>query len=335
MNYIGSKYSLNSFLEDKIIDFTGINNFNEITFADLFAGTGVVGLNFKKLGAKIIYNDIQNYSYAICKNFAIGSYKINFNLFDYFNQLPLKKGFIYNNFCAGSGSGRLYFSDENGQKCDAIRQSLQELFESKQIDENTYYFYLASLINAIDKVANTTSVYGAFLKVLKKSALKKLLLEPLPIIKGKEGQAYNLNANDCIRKIKGDILYLDPPYNARQYHSNYHLLETISKYDNPKLLGITGLREGNSQKSDFCSVKKVATAFEEIINNAKFRFVFLSYNNEGLMTIETIKSIMEKYGKYKQYTQVYKRYKADKNENRKIKNNETIEYLHCLEKEVY
>ena len=114
------------------------------------------------------------------------------------------------------------------------------------------------MINSIDKHANTASVYGAFLKSLKKSAVKDFELELLPIIDGnKDGKVYNEDINILIKKIKGDILYLDPPYNARQYSANYHLLETISKYDNPIIKGKTGLRDYSNQKSKFCSKSQV------------------------------------------------------------------------------
>ena len=138
--------------------------------------------------------------------------------------------------------------------------------------------------------------------------------------------------NDVIKEVTGDVLYLDPPYNARQYCSNYHVLETIAKYDNPVLSGVTGLRDTGEQKSEFCSKRTVEKVFEDLIMNAKFKYIFLSYNNEGLMSLETIKRIMEKYGDYSLYTKSYKRFKADKDENRNTGSNQTIEYLHCLKK---
>ena len=190
---------------------------------------------------------------------------------------------------------------------------------------------LASLINSIDKYANTASVYGAFLKQIKKSAAKDFELELLPIIPGdKESEAHNENINDLIKKIEGDILYLDPPYNARQYCTNYHVLETIARYDDPKLKGKTGLREYSKQKSDFCSPRTVVNAFEEVIRESNFDYIFLSYNNEGLMPFNVIKSVMEKYGKYEMFTKDYRRFKADTDENRNHKSDKTIEYLHCL-----
>lgn len=207
------------------------------------------------------------------------------------------------------------------------------IISTKKINKNQYYFFLSSLINSIDKYANTASVYGAFLKHIKKSAEKKFVLDLLPIVDGcNTGRVYNKNISDIIKEIQGDVLYLDPPYNERQYCSNYHVLETIARYDNPILKGKTGLRDYKSQKSEFCSKKTVETAFENLIANANFKYIFLSYNNEGLMSLDTIKKIMSKYGEYSIYTQEYRRFRADKKENRNHIANSTTEYLHCLKK---
>lgn len=329
MNYIGSKYSLMDFLTETIATVAGTQT-NKV-FADLFAGTGVVGKTFKEKGYKVISNDIQYYSYVINKHLIENIPPLDIKKLEYINELGETEGFIYKNYCVGSGSGRNYFTDSNGKKCDSIRIELERLKNSGEIDESQYYYLLASLINSIDKYANTASVYGAFLKQIKKSAAKDFELELLPIIPGdKESEVHNENINDLIKKIEGDILYLDPPYNARQYCTNYHVLETIARYDDPELKGKTGLREYSKQKSDFCSPRTVVNAFEEVIKEANFNYIFLSYNNEGLMPLDVIKSIMEKYGKYEMFTKDYRRFKADADENRNHKSDKTIEYLHCL-----
>ncbi|TFZ39160.1 modification methylase [Soehngenia longivitae] len=330
MNYIGSKYSLIDFLQDTISQVTGYKNGNGMIFGDLFAGTGIVGATYKQNGWKVIANDIQYYSYILTKHYIENCPPIDTSLIDELNALEGIDGFVYNNYCEGSGSGRNYFTNSNGRKCDAIRMHIQKLFDSKQISESEYIFYLASLINSIDRYANTASVYGAFLKHIKKSAQKELILEPLPLIDGPKGSVYNRDINELCREISGDVLYLDPPYNTRQYCSNYHVLETIARYDNPELSGITGLRKSDDQKSKFCSKRTVVETFDDLIKHANFKYIFLSYNNEGLMPLDVIKKIMSKYGEYSFYTKEHRRFKADKEENRNISADSTLEYLHCL-----
>jgi len=333
MNYIGSKYSLLDFLETTIEDVTGYKDGDNYVFADLFAGTGIVGQTYKAKGCTVISNDIQYYSYVLNKHYIENIPELSIDLLDALNNLTPVEGFIYNNYCKGSGSGRNYFTNENGMKCDAIRIELEKLHATEQISDHLYYYYLASLVNSIDKYANTASVYGAFLKHIKKSAQKEFQLELLPVIPGRVGNAYNEDINSLVRIISGDVLYLDPPYNARQYCSNYHVLETIAKYDNPELSGVTGLRDSSEQKSKFCSKRTVVKTFEDLIKNTQFKYIFLSYNNEGLMSLETIKEIMSRYGEYSFFTKEYRRFKADKDENRNIAAYSTTEYLHCLIKQ--
>ena len=352
MNYIGSKLSLLEFLEESINKVVG-KNCN--TFCDLFAGTGAVGSFFKKKGYKIISNDIQYYSYVLNRHY-IGNHKElpflelikkipelrkiqtkNRKDFvcDYLSKLKGKKGFIYKNYCFGGTKGkkeqRQYFSDENGERCDAIRQKIESWKKEKLISDNEYYFLVTSLLESIDKYANTASVYGAFLKQLKKSAQNSLVLKPATlIINEQEHEVFNEDINDVLGKVSGDILYLDPPYNQRQYATNYHMLETIAKYDNPEIHGKTGLREYESQKSLYCSRLQVKEVFKDLILRAKTKYIFLSYNNEGLMTHNDIKEIMSQRGEYGYFTKEYGRFKADKNENRNHKANKTLEYLHYV-----
>ena len=298
---------------------------------DAFAGTGAVGSFFRRKGHEVIANDIQYYSYVLNRNL-IQNPVLTLDKLDYLNGLEGRDGFIYSTYCTGSGSGRMYFSDDNGRRCDAIRQEIERMYHAEEINENEYYAYLAALLEAIDKVANTASVYGAYLKALKKSAQKSMKLVQIPASSEIPGRVYNTDINTLIHDISGDILYLDPPYNTRQYASNYHLLETIARYDSPVVYGKTGLRDSTAQKSKYSSKRTVASEFEDIIKNAQFRVVILSYNNEGLMQPETVQNIMSKYGTYYLREKEYRRFKADKTENRNHKATATKEYLHVLVK---
>ena len=332
MNYIGSKFRLFDFINTTIRSVVG-EDLSEKIFCDIFAGTGIVGRNFKNSVKKIIANDFENYSYILNKNYIENHKEIpnKEKYIDKLNNVNIIEGFIYKNYCAGSGSGRQYFSNENGKKIDAIRQLIEIWKMNKKISKNLYYFLMASLLESADKVANTASVYGAFLKHLKQSAQKKMVLESAEfIVNDNEHEVFNEDSNILIKQIEGDILYLDPPYNSRQYGANYHLLNTISLYDYFEPKGKTGLRD--YQKSQFCSKNTVKKVFEELIKNANFKYIFLSYNNEGLMSVEEIKNIMSKYGKYDLTVKNYQRFRADKEKIRNHKANKTEEYLHILEK---
>jgi adenine-specific DNA-methyltransferase len=332
MNYIGSKQKLSSFIKNAVYSVAG-QDLSDMIFCDLFAGTGIVGRVFKLEVKQVISNDFEYYSYVLIRNY-IGNYcpvTEEERLIEELNNLKPVKGFIYRNYCAGGGTGRQYFSDENGKKIDAIRQEIEKWKEEKAIDEDAYYFLLASLLESADKVANTASVYGAYLKHLKKTAQKPLILERAGFeTNGTKHLVFQEDSNMLIKDIEGDILYLDPPYNSRQYGANYHLLNTIAKYDNFEPKGKTGLRD--YKKSAYCSKSEVKDSFEELIRNARFRYIFLSYNNEGLMSAEDVKTIMGKYGSYSIKKTGYQRFKADTDNNRNHKAEKTEEYLHILVK---
>jgi adenine-specific DNA-methyltransferase len=179
------------------------------------------------------------------------------------------------------------------------------------------------------------STYGAYAKKLKSNSEKDIFFA-LP--KAAEKASYfndvwMCDSNELIKNISGDILYLDPPYNNRQYGSNYHVLNSIAVGEAPETDSVTGVKAEEYNKSDYCREKTVGKALDELIANAKFEWIFLSYNNEGLLSFDEIKAIMSKYGDYSVEGTEYQRYKADN--NRKQSANGVVEYIHILHKGVF
>ncbi len=331
MNYIGSKNKLSSFIFDTVSEVVG-SNLSQMLFCDLFAGTSIVGQTFKPYVKSVIANDVEYYSYVLNRNYIGNSTPFPSEvLVEQLNALKGEKGFVFEEYSENGKAGRTYFTSENGGKIDAIRKQIEQWKQTSEISENTYYFLLASLLESADKIANTASIYGAYLKQIKPSASKKLVLRPANFQHSEnEHQVFQEDGNFLIKKIAGDILYLDPPYNARQYGANYHVLNTIAKYDTFVPRGKTGLRD--YYKSDYCKKNEVLEAFTNLIEDAQFRYIFLSYNNEGLMTQEEVEKTMKRFGKYSLKTKEYRRFKADKTENRNYKATQTVEFLHILEK---
>ncbi len=345
MNYIGSKLTLLPFLEHT---FRQIAEGDEKIFCDIFAGTGAVGRHFKGLGFQIIASDIQYYAYALNKayieinetpDFAklsayydgkIAKYRSLLNdssqeILAFINDLPGMSGFITKNY--SPAGGRLYYTEENAQKADAIRQAIETWRATGLITESEYFYVLCSLLEAIDQVANTASVYGAYLKKFKASANKPLRLKPLELKNHVQGcKVWNRDANDLIKEIECDVLYLDPPYNHRQYGANYHVLETIAAYDDPQLKGITGMRE--YPKSSFCRQDAAHAAMRNLIREARAKHILVSYNDEGVMSLDEIQDLLSLRGEPKLFQTNYSRFKADN--AREYKRASTIEYVHYV-----
>ena len=190
-----------------------------------------------------------------------------------------------------------------------------ELWKTKKIiNENEYFILLACLIETVPFYANISGVYATFQKKWDKRAVKKMMLRPIEFIVNKrENFTYNENSTQLLNKVKADIFYLDPPYNQRQYAPNYHLLETIAKYDNPIIKGIGGIRDYQNQKSKFCNATTAIQELNNIAQKGKFKTLVLSYNTEGIMKQENIISTLEKYGNVELVEFQYLRFKSNNN----------------------
>ncbi len=242
MRFIGNKTNLLNDIQKVIKENC---DGSEKVFCDLFSGTSSVA-RFFKMNTKIISNDMLYFSYVLQKatiqNNQIPEFKkvkIALNIkdvFDYLENAPIdiKDGFVYSNYSPHEKCERMYLTTENAQRIDFIRTTIEQWKNEELINENEYYYLLASLLEGIPFVSNITGTYGAYLKEWDRRALKKFELIRLNVIDNNcDNECYNTDSNKLIEQISGDILYLDPPYNERQYLPNYHLLETIAKYDNP------------------------------------------------------------------------------------------------------
>ena len=336
MRYIGNKSKVLNEI-DKLIDKKGLNK-KGLTFFDAFTGTATVAHHYKNR-YHLIANDNLYFSYVIAEaklnsKSAIFE-KLGFNPFDYFNKVDTSNyiGFITKNF-APILSNRMYFSDENARFIDFIRQTINDWYISDKISENEKYFLIASLIESVSKVANVAGVYGSFLKTWDPRAVKKMAYNPIdtePYVDDL-AEIYNDDILNVIKKVKGDILYLDPPYTKNQYSTQYHLLETIALYDNPILKGKTGARNMQMYTSDFSREGNVQVAFEELIANANFKHIILSYSSDGLMSKEYIESILKRYGKKETFEFIKFSYRQYKNSKSTARDNH-YEYLFYIEKD--
>ena len=329
MRYYGCKTKLLDFIENTV---KGFDLYEGAKFLDLFTGTTAVAKHFKKLGYTVIANDNLEFCYALAKTYielndypkfrglrklikAFPGQKEHERVINYLNSLLPLPGFIFQNYCPGGTGGlRRYFTDENGKKIDAIRAKLKEWKESKSITEPEFYFLLTSLIEAINLVSNVAGTYAAYLKTWDKRALKSINLVPPEIIPSKKkNKAFKMDANDLVKKMSTDILYLDPPYNARQFASNYFLLELIAEGNFDKNIepnNKTGIYFDESKKSLYSQKIEAPGVLSDLISKAKARYILLSYNNEGIIPQNFIKSTLSNRGELAVYKKNHKRYRS-------------------------
>jgi adenine-specific DNA-methyltransferase len=338
-NYLGSKTKLLDFLKNSIENYTKTPLTNIKSFIDGFSGTGIVSYYMISQGIpQVITNDLQYYSYVISsvlskQNLDIEKLKVIITQLNHINTThPTSNDFIYNNYTNSPNCERMYITQSNAIKIDRIRQNIDHLLKSKSINPTEFNCLLKLLLYATTKISNTSSTYGAYLKEFKPSSQKDLLLDPSLIDKLNAGDISNhTSLNYNILDIPDhffnstEICYLDPPYNSRDYSSNYHLLETIAKYDSPNIKGKTGLRNDNLPKSKFCSKINASHEFNTLFSKIKSKYLFLSYSSESILSKTHILELLHtNWTNVICYEKEYQRFKSNTNcEQRKT----VTEYL--------
>jgi len=365
MRYIGNKTKLLGFI-DRTMDELGIRSG---VFCELFAGTASVARHMKERGFRVISADLMHYSYVLQRAYVMVDEYPRFTglsrevglvpssgeedrrrslqkTVQFLNNLEDGRGgFIYRSYCpGGSGGRRLYFTDDNGRRIDVIRQQLACWQSEGRLTEDEYYLLLAALIEAADAVANISGVYCAFLKSFHPNARHGLKLKPPRVITGRSGGHGALlgDANELIEKIRCDILYLDPPYNVRQYAYNYHILETIAdgwSREEPRIYGKTGMRPYKHQRSRYCCRRKGERALTDLIAKARTHtgctHLLMSYNDEGVIPRTSIERILKEGGlpaTYRTFHRRYRRFRSDSDgpHRRYRRSDRVTEWIHYI-----
>jgi adenine-specific DNA-methyltransferase len=307
--YLGNKYKLLEFIKQVIDNEVGYYD----SFCDIFAGTGVVGAAFNASQTKIITNDILHSSYLSLKTFFENSNLDINKLTDkikYLNQLHSSPNY-FSDYFADS-----YFTYGNAALIGTIREEIENIADT--LHEKAAL--VTSLLYAVDKVANTVGHYDAYRKQLTTTQKLTLRIPQLNLEANRNNEVYNLDANLLIRKIKADILYLDPPYNSRQYSDSYHLLENVAHWSKPEVTGIAKKMDRSHIKSQY-SLKSAPEALRDLIENADVKHILLSYNNTGetkdsrsnaRISDEEIIDILHAKGSVKVFEQNYKAFTTGK-----------------------
>lgn len=307
---------------DNILNVINEHTENVHSVTDIFSGTGSVAKFLKAHGYTVFSNDILYLSYVMNK----GTIELNQPISDKIHKLikhlnsltlanspwfNLDNAFIFQNYSPHDGCERMYFQCENAIKIDLIRQEIER--HRSEVSEQEYFYLLSLLLNAVPYVSNITGTYGAYLKFWDKRTYNPLFLEEVEIpLSNINCTCYNMDASVLAQQMQSDLVYLDPPYNGRQYLPNYHILETIARYDNPEIKGVTGMRVDPEKMSDFCKKGSAKHAFRRLLVSLNCRYIILSYNNEALLSTEDMAQIVKEAGikeTFRLYEYDYRRYK--------------------------
>ena len=272
--FLGSKYKLLNFIEKTVNE----NCKNVKSVIDVFAGTGVVGDLFLKRGKEVYFNDYLKsnyYSYIAFFGHVNVDIKKLENIINKYNEMEIsEENYFSQNF------SDTYFSSNDCRKIGFIRDNIEEKYKEGEINEREKSILITSLIYSMDRVANTVGHYDAYRKI--ENIQDRFFMYMIDITKNGEKKSHisNEDANEFIKKVKADLIYIDPPYNSRQYCDAYHLLENVAVWKKPQVYGVAKKMDRTNLKSRYCTNKAVET-FADLIKNCNCKYILVSYNNTG------------------------------------------------------
>lgn len=305
IKYLGSKRVLIPALS-QIAELSGAK-----TALDMFTGTTRVAQAFKKIGIFTTANDIASYSKVLSDCYiATDSENVDQNeikkiLLD-LAATPPQSGYFTETFCEKSR----FFQPKNGARIDAIRERIEQEF----CDSSLYPVLLTSLLEAADRVDSTTGVQMAFLKQWAPRSYNDLELRT-PVLLAGAGATLQSDANKLATQMEPysyDLIYLDPPYNQHRYFTNYHIWETLVRWDKPESYGVAQKRvdaRDKATKSVYNRKREMPPALFELIQTLNTETLVLSYNNESWVDFDALfTAIATRYEDAVALTFDYKRY---------------------------
>ena len=329
--YLGNKYKLLPFIT-KIVE-EECENVN--TVADIFAGTGAVASAFTD--KKLITNDIM-YSNYICHLAWFGSEeyseeKIIALIMEYNNRKIEQDNYMSENFA------NTYFSLEDCRKIGFIRQDIEDRFVKGNINARERALLITSLLYAMDKIANTCGHYDAYRQGVEFEKHLELAVPQPDEHLNENNVCYNMDTNELAADMEADLVYIDPPYNSREYCDAYHLLENVARWEKPEVFGVARKMDRTALKSDYCTQKATA-AFEKLIDSIHAKYILLSYNNmaekgndrsNAKISDDDIMRILNKKGRVKVFAEDYKAFSTGKSDIKE--NQERLFLCTCYETE--
>jgi adenine-specific DNA-methyltransferase len=339
MRYIGNKTRLLPFIL-RTLDKEGIR---AGAVHDAFAGTASVGRELKAKGWQVYSSDLLMSSYVFQRAYIVADC-VDHSLHEMARALAHATpgdGFISRNFSPAGGAtsaGRMYFTPENAAQIDAAREELERWRASAVIGEDGYYLLLAGIIEGADRVANTAGVYASYMKRWQPNARRPFSISIENPVKGKPAVAHLADATQAALEIgEIDLIYIDPPYNSRQYVAYYHIPEILARgwsAGAPAIRGKVGLLAGDEGRSQWSHGRRVQKLFSALLSATGARHALVSFNSEGHLEPEILETLLRKAavdGQVAHFTQRYRRYRADSDhEGRKYHRDFAQEHLYLI-----
>lgn len=306
--YIGNKSRLAGQLVELVADVASPG----ARVADLMCGTGAVAAALAGAGYRVHANDLMTFAYLHAR------VRLHLGRAPRFTRLKMpyrgvlahleglrgRKGYFHREYGAAGRPAngappRKYFSATNAAQIDAINHKLRAWSEEGLLTRDEHDLLRHDLVLAANRVANIAGTYGHYWSQWGNGALEALELRPSRFERA--GRSLHTvsqgRAEDISSGLRSDVCYLDPPYTKRQYAANYHIIETLSRGDEPSPQGISGLRPWRDQYSDFCSKVRIRGAFTEIFEGMHCPQFLISYSEDGLLGRDEMTSFLRQFGR--------------------------------------
>lgn len=300
MRYLGSKASVLRWVADLVPPATP-----GAIFADPFGGIGVVGAHFRALGFEVHSGDILKCAHAfqtaklafteaplpqtLADHLAVSTVD---EFLEHLNALRPVNSWVVREF----SDRRQYFTRENASRIDAVRRELWRLNRAGILTGAEFKYFIASFISSVDLVANTAGTYYAHLKSWDRKAQRSFLLKAIEVPAGPLGRAHLADAADLAGAKTYDVLYLDPPYNSRDYAGYYHLPETFAAGRRPRPKGKSGVDQAPRPVSTFTRPNTAKESVQHLLGAARFKRLIFHYSDSGLVNRNHIRMVLGQHG---------------------------------------
>jgi adenine-specific DNA-methyltransferase len=299
IKYLGSKRLLLPHIVDAVATCRGAR-----TVLDLFSGTSRVGHALKSLGFRVHANDHNAYAHVLARCHVAADRRRWLapaeRLIAELNAVPGRAGWFTDTYCVASR----YLRPENGARVDAVRAHIAALSLEPELEA----IALASLVEAADRVDSTTGLQMAYLKQWSARSARPLELRVPAMLDG-EGSASGLDALDAAARHAADVAYLDPPYNQHSFLGNYHVWESLVRWDCPAVYGVACKRtDVRERKSAFNRRDTIEHAFRSVVERVRARWLVVSFSDEGHLPLERVRGILADRGPVEERAMSHPRY---------------------------
>jgi adenine-specific DNA-methyltransferase len=291
IKYLGSKRRLLPLIVDTVSAFG-----SGLTVLDLFSGTSRVGHALKRAGHRVLANDHNAYAAVLARCYVEADRDEVLadaaRLVSEYNRLPGRPGWFTRTYCEEAR----FLHPRNGARVEAVREAIAGAALPSVLEA----VLLVALMEAADRVDSTTGVRMAYLKAWAPRALRDLELrvpDLLPRAAAGRGAASCLDALQAARDLHGDVAYIDPPYNQHSYLGNYHLWETLVRWDRPAVYGVARKRvDCRVRRSPFNDKRRCHRATEDLLAAVQAPVLLVSGNDEGHIGPDALHALLARRG---------------------------------------